>query len=260
LLGGIGWGKNVDLDLTFLALAIPAILFAGISKGGFGSGAAFAATPFLALALDPAVAVGFMLPLLMVMDATGLRVYWGKWDRQNAKALMIGGAPGVILAALLFPFLNADALRLMIGLIALGFVLFQVLRGAGVIFIPQKPFRAPVAWGWGALAGFTSFISHAGGPPAAVHLLSQRLSKTAYQATTVIAFFWINIVKLPAFFATGLISWDMLGLNLLFVPVAVLGTVLGVYAHHLVPSKLFFNITYVLLAVTGTKLIFDALT
>lgn len=248
------------LDGTFWALAIPAILFAGISKGGFGSGAAFAATPFLALAVDPALAVGFMLPLLMVMDVTGLRAYWGKWDRQNAMALMIGGAPGVIVAALLFPFLNADALRLLIGLVALGFVLFQVMRGAGLISIPQREFSAPIAWGWGAMAGFTSFISHAGGPPAAIHLLSQRLSKTAYQGTTVIAFFWINLVKLPAFFATGLISWDMLGTNLLFVPVAILGTVLGVFAHNLVPEKLFFNITYVLLVITGSKLIFDALT
>lgn len=249
----------MTLDLTFFALTIPAILFAGISKGGFGSGAAFAATPFLALALDPAIAVGFMLPLLMVMDLASLKVFWGKWSWRDARALMIGGAPGVILGALLYPYLNADALRLLIGLVALGFVLFQVLRMFDLIRISQRPFNATLACLWGALAGFTSFISHAGGPPAAVHLLSQRLSKTTYQATTVVTFWWINIVKLPAFFATGLIGRDSLTVNLLFIPVAILGTAIGVYAHRIVPEKLFFNITYVLLSITGSKLIWDAL-
>ena len=38
----------------------------------------------------------------------------------------------------------------------------------------------------GLVAGFTSFVSHAGGPPAAVYLLSRKLDKTAFQATTVI--------------------------------------------------------------------------
>ncbi|MEL7154131.1 MAG: sulfite exporter TauE/SafE family protein, partial [Pseudomonadota bacterium] len=33
----------LELNLSFFAIAAPAVMFAGISKGGFGSGAAFAA-------------------------------------------------------------------------------------------------------------------------------------------------------------------------------------------------------------------------
>ncbi len=56
---------------------------------------------------------------------------------------------------------------------------------------------------WGALlagcvGGFTSFVSHAGGPPVAVYLLAQRLDKTMYQATTVLTFWAINIAKVRA--------------------------------------------------------------
>ena len=40
----------------------------------------------------------------------------------------------------------------------------------------------------------------------------------------------------------------------------LLGTWLGIKAHHLVPERAFFLITYVLLTVTGLKLISDALT
>ena len=58
----------ITFDFTFFALAIPAIIFAAISKSGFGSSAAFAAAPILALVLDPAMALGVVLPLLMLVD------------------------------------------------------------------------------------------------------------------------------------------------------------------------------------------------
>ena len=58
----------LELDLSFFMIAAPAVVFAGISKGGFGSGAAFVAASILALTLPPGLALGVMLPLLMLMD------------------------------------------------------------------------------------------------------------------------------------------------------------------------------------------------
>ena len=49
------------LDFSFFAVAIPAVMFAGISKGGFGSGAAFASAAILALVLAPGAAIGIMV-------------------------------------------------------------------------------------------------------------------------------------------------------------------------------------------------------
>lgn len=85
----------ITIDITFFALAIPAVIIAGLSKGGFGSGAAFAATPFLALILDPAQAVGLMSPLLMLMDVGALQPCWKNWDWASAHALNIGAVPGI---------------------------------------------------------------------------------------------------------------------------------------------------------------------
>ena len=50
---------------------------------------------------------------------------------------------------------------------------------------------------WSTLAGFTSVSIHAGGPPAQAYLLSQRLDKSLFQATTVGFFFILNWMKLP---------------------------------------------------------------
>ena len=76
----------MTFDLVFFALAIPAVIFAGVAKGGFAGGGAFAATPILALVIAPGHAVGLMLPLLMMMDVATLKPYWGKWDRHRGAA------------------------------------------------------------------------------------------------------------------------------------------------------------------------------
>jgi uncharacterized membrane protein YfcA len=46
------------LDTISLLAAVPEVIFAGISKGGFGSGVAFVAGPILALIVDPALGHG----------------------------------------------------------------------------------------------------------------------------------------------------------------------------------------------------------
>ncbi|WP_118133320.1 sulfite exporter TauE/SafE family protein [Oceanicella sp. SM1341] len=250
----------MQFDWLFFAMTIPAVIFAGVSKGGFGAGAGFAATPFLALILPPHVAVGLMLPLLMVMDVTSLRVYWRKWDWRNARAIMAGAVPGVLLGMLLFNWANPDVIRLVIGLTAVGFVAFQLARARGLISSAPRPFRLASAGFWGMASGFTSFVSHAGGPPAAIHLLGQQLDKRTYQATTVLIFWWINLIKLPPFLALDIITSRSLLADLILAPVAILATLLGAWAHNHVPEKPYFAAVYVCLVITGGKLIFDGLT
>ena len=178
----------MELDLTFFALAVPAVLFAGIAKGGFGSTAAFAATPLLALVLEPAEAVAIMLPLLLLMDFSALRPYWRQWQPRVSWVLVLGGIPGAALGALLVGYANPDVFRLLIGLIAIAFVFYRFGSGRGWIPTSQAPMPDRLGFLFGVGAGFTSFISHAGGPVAAIYLLSMNLRKREYQATTVIVF------------------------------------------------------------------------
>lgn len=248
------------LDTTFFLVAVPAVMFAGISKGGFGSGAAFAATPLLALVVDPRLALGFMLPLLMLIDVATLRPYWRKWNWPAARLLMLGSLPGTALGVALYSVANADLFRFLIGTMALGFVAFQMARARGLVRPAARPAGTGAGLAAGAVAGFTSFVSHAGGPPVAIYLLSQRLAKTAFQATTVVVFFVVNITKAVPYAALGLFTAETLWANLLLAPAALTGAWLGVRAHRIMPERVFFGIAYVLLAITGSKLIWDALT
>lgn len=247
-----------EFGWEFFALGVPAIIFGGISKGGFGSGAAFVAGAILALVVPPGVALGIVLPLFMIVDAATLKPYWGKWHWHSAKGIMQGAVPGCIIAAWIYTLVDADAFRLLIGVICLAFVGFQIGRGRGWINVPHLAFSRPLAWLAGLVAGFTSFVSHAGGPPTAVFLLSQGLSKTTYQATTVIAFWAINWMKAVPYAFLGIFSYQSLIGSLLLAPFALLGAWIGVKAHHLVPERAFFALTYVLLVATGIRLIWVA--
>lgn len=248
----------IEFSISFFAVAVPAVLFAGISKGGFGSGAAFASSTILALVLDPGTALGLMLPLLLVMDAANLKAYWGKWDSRDAGRLISGAVPGVALGALFYTAVSADTVRLLIGAISVGFVLWQVALRVGLRFgvTPMGSLGGVIA---GVVTGFSSFVSHAGGPPAAVYLLTRPLDKTRFQSTTVAVFSVVNVVKMVPYGILGIFTMQSLLADVILAPVAILGAWIGVRLHFLISKAVFFGVTYVLLLTTGSKLIFDAL-
>lgn len=247
------------IDAMFFVFAIPAVVFAGVSKGGFGSGAAFASAAILALVLEPGMALALMLPLLMLIDVATLKPYWGRWNLGAALLLIAGGLPGVALGAWLYTSVDADAMRVLIGAVAVGFVLWQLRARLGLRAVAARPLSRLAGLAAGLAVGFTSFVSHAGGPPAAVYLLSLRLRKTEYQASTVLIFWAINIAKAVPYAALGLFTRETLMLDLMLAPFALLGAWLGVKLHHSIPEHWFFALTYVLLMVTGSKLIWDGL-
>lgn len=248
----------MTLDLTFFLFAVPAVIFAGISKGGFANGPAFAATPFLALVLEPAQAVALMLPLLMIMDGTAVWSYRGRWNRAEAAIMILAAIPGLLVGMVLFRAISPDLVRLAIGVVAIGFVAFQIAVGQGWIVPGARRTGRGSALLWGGLLGFGSFISHAGGPPASVYLLGRGLDKTAFQATMVLIFTVVNALKFLMYVAIGLFVANIGLAVVTLAPVAILGTMLGVATHRLVSPKVYFRLTYAFLVLTGAKLIFDA--
>lgn len=241
-----------------LAIGALAVLIAGVAKGGFGAGAAFASTPLLALVAPPSLALATMLPLLILMDASGLWAYRGRWRLTVLKPMLIGAVVGILFGAALFPLVDPAVLKLMIGLVALGFVAWRLLpkpvdSGAARLASTGS------ALFWSAVSGFTSMTAHAGGPPVAMHLLRSGLDKTTYQATTVAFFAAVNLLKLAPFVTLGLFDATSLGLSLTLAPLAPLGIWLGVLAHRHLPERRYFQAVIVLLVCTAAKLIWDGL-
>lgn len=244
-------------DPYFYLLAVPVVLLVGLSKGGFGGGLGTMAVPLLALMIDPRLAAAILLPILCVMDLVSLWSFRGTWDRFNLKILLPGALLGTAAGALTFQITNADMIRLLVGLLALYFV-GHYLWGLRLL---QQAARKPASklrgTFWGAMAGYVSYIAHAGGPPVAIYLLPQQLPKITLVGTTVLFFAIVNFIKLIPYSLLGQMNTDTLMTSLLLMPLAPLGVKMGVFLLHRVSDKWFYWCCYGFLALAGVKLVME---
>lgn len=246
------------LEPFFFLVAVPAILIYGISKGGFGGGIGIMAVPLMALAVPPAQAAAITLPLLILMDAVGLQHYRKLWDKDAIKAMAPGALAGIGLGSLAFGYFDDDHVRLLLGSIAVLFALNYFRPGARDL-PPREPSMARGSV-WGVVAGFTSTLAHAGGPPANIYLLPLKLDKTIFVGTMVVFFAGINLVKVVPYTLLGLFPLDNLLTSLVLAPLAVVGVRIGIRLHSRVDQDLFYRLCYVFVLVTGLKLIHAGLT
>lgn len=247
----------IDQPLFYL-LATLAVLIVGISKGGFGGGLGVVGVPLMALVVPPFQAAAILLPILCLMDLAGLRAYWGKWHRLNLRIMIPGAVAGIVVASLTYRWVSEDFLRLLIGSIA---VLFALNYYLSQWLAPKAAKEANWLRGsfWSAVAGFTSFAAHAGGPPASIYLLPQRLDKTLLVGTTVVFFTLVNYLKLIPYTLFGQFDMGNLLTALVMTPVAILGIQLGVWLHHRVNAMWFYRISYAFLLITGGRLFWQGL-
>ena len=175
-------------DPWFFAVAIPAVILFGISKSGFGGAFGAISVPIMALAISPVQAAAILLPILCLMDLLGLWAYRGKWVRSELRILLPAALLGIGIGTALFEYMNADVIRLIIGAIALVFAIHYWTQNTGPR--REQTEALPTATGIvsAGLAGFTSFVAHAGGPPLSMYLLRRSLDKTEFVATTVVFF------------------------------------------------------------------------
>ena len=245
-------------DPTFYVVSIFAILIMGISKSGFGSGLGVLAVPIMSLVIPPAQAAAIMLPLLCVMDLFNVIHYRDKFDRTNLFILVPAAVVGIILGTFTFRYLSDAHIRILVGVLSVFFVMnyFIGLRKHAKKTSPNI-LRGSF---WGTVTGFTSFGVHAGGPPVSVYLLPQRLDKTIFVGTTVVFFTIVNYIKLIPYYFLGQLNGNNLLVSLILAPLAPLGVWIGIKLHDRVNEKLFYNLAYFFLLITGIKLLYDGIT
>lgn len=240
-------------DPFFYAVAIPAVIFLGLSKGGF-SGVGIAATPLLALYLPPLEAAALLLPVLITQDLISIYVYRREWDASNLKIMLPGAVAGMTLAWLLASYISDNAVRITVGLIGLIFVIDVWRKRARI-----EPTRMGPAGGvfWGAVSGFTSFMTQAGGPPFQVYVLPQRLPKLVLVGTTTIFFAVVNALKIVPYFALGQFHAGNFATSLALLPMAIIANFMGIWLVKHTPTNLFYNIAYALLLVISLVLLWQ---
>ena len=242
-------------DPLFLIAAIAAAIIIGLAKGGLG-GIGTLAVPVLALVISPVKAAALLLPILVVSDVFGLWLYRRNFDRRNLLILIPSAAIGVAAGWSTAAFVSDRMVGLFVGLIGVSFCANLWFRRRHAFAARPADLRRGIFWG--AILGFTSFVSHAGAPPFQVYVLPQRLEKNIYAGTTTITFAAVNAIKLVPYWALGQLSMTNLRTALFLFPVAIVSTFIGVRLVRIIPEKVFFNFVNITLFVVSVKLIADA--
>ncbi len=243
-------------DPWFYAVAVPAVLLMGVSKSGFLMGFGSMATPLMALTLPVPQAAAIMLPLLLVMDLTGVQQLWRERDRELLRWLVPAGLLGTALGTVLFGLLSMQTVAAVVGGLTLLFLAQRLL------FPPRRDAPPPpraVGFVLGIAGGFTSFVAHAGNPPLAAYVLPLRLPPIRLAATMAVLFGVLNLSKWIPYAWLGLFDVRGLVTSLALMPLAPLGVWLGVWATRRIDPDWFYRIAYTGMGLTGAKLLWDGL-
>lgn len=244
-------------DPIFWAVAVFSVLITGISKGGFG-GLALLAVPLMALVISPVQAAGIMLPILIIMDWVGVWTYRKHWDRTLLLLTLPGAMLGILAGGFLAGYVDDQVVRIVVGVIAVLFPIYGIFKPTGGdAFIKNN---RPLGVISGTVAGFTSFVAHAGGPPYQAYAIPQGLDKRIYAGTAVMFFFVVNFVKVVPYAMLGQFDQTNLTTSLILIPIAPFGVLFGAWLVKHIDQMLFYRILYGLIFTVGLKLLWDGLT
>ena len=243
------------MDPIFLAFASFGVFVFGISKGGVPGPIAMLAVPVMSFAMSPLQAAGILLPLLIIMDFSAIYLYWKKWINNIVKIIIPASIIGILFGAFTFQYTNENQIRIVVGVISIIFVFVSFIQRSNLLLKPTNI----KGYFWSSIAGYTSFLIHAGNPPINFYMLPLKLDKVSFIGTMTLAFLVINVVKLVPYYYVGLLAPSNLIVSLILLPLAFVSVLFGYFLQKKIPEKLFFNIVYVLLFLSGCKLIYDGI-
>lgn len=243
---------TIITDPLFYALAIPAVIALGLSKGGF-AGMGQMATPMLALVMPPLEAAAIMLPIMIIQDANAVWVYRKDWSGRIVAIFVTGSLAGIGIAWWLASYISDAAVRIFIGAFTIAFVAYSVI---GFFRVPREPGQPGVPSGlfWGALSGFTSTICQAGSPPYQMYALRLRLPKMTFVGTTALVFALINWIKVVPYVALGNFSLKGLGTSLVLLPLALAANWFGFWLVKVTPQERFYKIMLAVMLLLSIEL------
>ncbi|MEO9336446.1 sulfite exporter TauE/SafE family protein [Mesorhizobium sp. SB112] len=246
-------------DPAFYAVALPAVILVGLSKGGFGGGVGFVGVPLMALVISPVQAAAILLPIMVLMDIVSLWSWRGVYHKQTLTFMLPGAMIGIAIGWLTAAIVTVGMIRFIVGAVAIIFVgrwLYQQFRhGRGHATTPNRT----AGMFWGTISGFTSFVAHVGGPPFQVYAMPLRLDPRVFTGTSAIFFAITNAVKLVPYFALGQFDATNLAASAVLMPAAPLATLAGAWLVRRMRPEIFYPFTYITVGLVAMKLLYDGI-
>ena len=205
-----------------------------MSKTGV-HGAGMMAVPLLASVFGGQLSSGILLPMLCLADVFGVWYYHRHASWEHLKKLFPWAAIGTIAGTIVGGMINDEIFKIIMAiviLLSLGLMLWLEHHKEDV---PHYKWFAALT---GTAGGFTSMVGNLAGSVMAVYFLSMRLPKNQFIGTTAWFFMVINWFKVPFHvFAWKTISFNTFFLNLITLPIIVLGAFVGIVIVKSIPER-----------------------
>jgi len=245
----------MELDLLFCLTVVPAIILYGIAKSGLGGSISLISVPLMTIVMPLSQALAIILPILIFSDFIAVYRFRKNFDLDTLKLIIPFAGIGIFIGSLTFSYFSEELLKIILGV--MGFLF------AGHYFLFKKNKEAQSKKNFikggicSTIAGFTSFCVHAGGTPTSIYLLPLRIKKETYVGTRVIFFTFVNLIKLPFYINLSMINIKTFTYSMMLLPLTIIGIFIGYQILKIIDEKLFYNILYILILVSSTKLIYD---
>lgn len=233
----------------WLVLAVCALLI-GFSKTAIG-GVAMLAVVAAAVVLPAKESTGVVLVMLLVGDVVAVWTYRRNVDWRLIGRLVVPVLIGIGLGALFLSWVDTVVLKRTIGIILLA------LLALGLRPDRLATGRTGVGMAYGGLAGFTTMVANAGGPPMNLYLLAARYDKWRFLGTTAWFFFAVNLTKLPVSIGLGIVRPETALMSAAMAPLVLLGTWVGRLTIKRIEQRTFERLVTVFVAVSALYLVFS---
>lgn len=236
-------------------LIILVILTASLIKGITGFGFALVSLPFLLFWYEPKA----IIPVLILCNlfASVLIVLQKKRHplvNKRHKTLLIYGGFSALLGVVLLKSISSD---LLIQLIAAFFVILCLIYLFNIKYSRQlKKYTYKLA---GIVCGILTGSIAVGGPPLALFLNISKANNEQFREV----FAWFNIVAAGlaavGYWIAGLLTWEILRLSLIFIPILFFGSFTGKRINGYLPSLFFRKATIFLTMISSLVLLIRAI-
>ena len=247
-----------------------AALFVGISKTALPGLATLSVAIFAAI-IPARESTAVILLLLLTGDLVAIWTYRHDAHWKTLRQLIPPVIVGIILGALFLRWADDLVMRRSIGWILIALTALTLVRTYGKNRrsmekksqassnsdkdVEIRADHLAPRYFYGTLGGFTTMAANAGGPVMSLYFLWARFPVLKFLGTQAWFFFIINLIKLPFSFSLGLLNTATLKLDLILIPLVLIGAFIGRALIRRMKQEIFEPIIIILTIVSSIYLV-----
>jgi uncharacterized membrane protein YfcA len=222
------------------------IAFSAFVQGITSFGFSLMALPLLALVLPVSQIVPMLVLYSILLNLIMLFQLYKFIHLELIITLLLGGLLGIPFGIWLLKHLDPVILRQLAGALIVCLSTF-LLSGKRVVLKRPKHFYGPIGLVAGVLQGSLSLS----GPPIVLFLSNQNVDKMTFRANLTAFFTAMNLVSIPGFLWSGLLTVTVLNQALASLPLMLLGLVVGLVVAKRLQENLFKQVALALMLLSG---------